>query len=197
MSSKNTGWPDLRYPDRLTQKDPIVPDPTQLPHLLKLFDDESPIVQSAVAEALCAFGNSLEQELAKLAEPPTAEQLQKVRLLLKTHSVLHENVATGPLFQPGQLVQHRRYNYRGVVVDFDLSCQADDTWYSSNRTQPDRHQPWYHILVHDTAQITYAAQTSLEQDNSGKEIVHPLLTHLFSAFENGYYIRSDRPWPDQ
>ena len=174
-----------------------MPDPTQLPYLLRLFDDDSPIVQSAVAEALYAFGNSLEKELAKLAEPPTAEQLQKIQLLLETHVAVRENVASEPLFQPGQLVRHRHYGYRGVVVDFDLSCQADDTWYSSNRTQPDRHQPWYHVLVHDTTQVTYAAQTNLEEDNSGKEIVHPLLTQLFSDFDNGHYIRNDRSWPPQ
>jgi heat shock protein HspQ len=84
-----------------------------------------------------------------------------------------------------------------VVVSFDLTCQADDNWYLSNRTQPDRYQPWYHILVHDSDQVTYAAQTSLEEDHSKENIVHPLLSHLFSAFHNGQYIRNDNPWPDQ
>ena len=46
-----------------------MPDPEQLPHLLRLLDDESTTVQKAVAEALSAFGPSLEQELAQLPEP--------------------------------------------------------------------------------------------------------------------------------
>ena len=100
-----------------------------------------------------------------------------------------------PNFRPGQLVRHRRYNYRGVVVAFDPTCRADDDWYFSNRTQPDRSQPWYHVLVHDSQQVTYAAQTSLEVDSSEEEIVHPLLPHFFSTFQDGQYIRNDRPWP--
>ena len=54
-------------------------------------------------------------------------------------------------FQPGHLVRHRRYGYRGVVVALDLECGAGDDWYRSNRTQPDRDQPWYHVLVHGSS----------------------------------------------
>ncbi len=47
-----------------------------------------------------------------------------------------EPLLTGstPKFQSGQLVAHRRYGYRGVVVEYDLTCQADDSWYYSNQT---------------------------------------------------------------
>lgn len=100
-----------------------------------------------------------------------------------------------PIFQPGQLVRHRRYKYRGVVVDVDSSCQADDQWYAKNQTQPDRDQPWYHVLVHGTATCTYAAAENLEADPSPAPIIHPLLTHFFSEFQDGAYIRNDEPWP--
>lgn len=100
-----------------------------------------------------------------------------------------------PLFEPGQLVRHRRYGYRGVVVDGDASCQADDAWYQKNQTQPDRDQPWYHVLVDGTSTCTYAAEENLEPDPSGLPISHPLLPHFFGAFEDGHYIRNDQPWP--
>ena len=45
-------------------------------------------------------------------------------------------------FDPGDVIQHLRYGYRGVIVDFDPSCQAPDHWYQSNQTQPDRNQAW-------------------------------------------------------
>ncbi len=177
-----------------------MPDPKQIPHLLRLLDDESPTVRKAVADALSAFGPSLEQKLFQLREPPDEGQLQRIRDILKVHSSGESpprgTVVTEPVFKPGQLVRHRRYNYRGVVVAFDLTCQADDDWYLSNKSQPKKSQPWYHVLVHDSHQITYAAQTSLEEDNSGKQVVHPLLSHLFSAFSDGQYIRNDRPWPN-
>ena len=177
-----------------------MPDPEQISHLLKLLDDDSETVLKAVAEALASYGPTLEQTLAQLPEPPDEAQMQRIRDLLEAHRRGEfsdsESVETEPLFAPGQLVRHRRYNYRGVVVACDLTCQAADDWYLSNRTQPERSQPWYHVLVHGTHQITYAAQTSLEEDDSGEQIVHPLVPHLFSSFENGQYARNDRPWPD-
>ena len=102
---------------------------------------------------------------------------------------------TLPRFEAGQLVLHKRYGYRGVVVDFDMRCQAPDSWYLANQTQPDRDQPWYHILVHQTDRVTYAAEVSLSADQLGEPIEHPLLDHLFLNFESGVYRRSDMPWP--
>lgn len=178
-----------------------MPFPEQIPHLLKLLDDESDTVRRAVAEALAAFGPSLQQELARLTEPPDEGQVQQIQDLLRRHQngewSAREALETEPLFEPGQLVRHRRYDYRGVVVNFDLTCQAEDGWYFSNRTQPERYQAWYHVLVHGGQHITYAAQTSLEADDSGEQVVHPLLPHFFSTFQDGQYVRNDRPWPGQ
>jgi heat shock protein HspQ len=175
-----------------------MPDPTQLPHLLKLLDDDSETVQMAVAQALAAFGVELDRELSQLAIPPNELQLQQIRQLVDAHTednALEDPDDSKPHFRSGQLVKHRRYNYRGVVVDLDSSCQADDDWYLANRTQPGRDQPWYHVLVHDSNQVTYAAQTSLEEDDSQAEIAHPLVPHFFSDFGNGEYLRNDTPWP--
>lgn len=96
---------------------------------------------------------------------------------------------------PGQLVVHRRYGYRGVVVDFDMRCKASEAWYRANRTQPDREQPWYHVLVDGSDQVTYAAQSSLNPDESNERIQHPLLDYFFAGFESGFYLRNNQPWP--
>lgn len=98
-------------------------------------------------------------------------------------------------FEPGQLVRHRRYQYRGVVVDFDKYCLADEAWYQSNRTQPQRNQPWYHVLVDGSSTTTYAAQENLEADDRREPVDHPLVEHFFSEFRDGRYVRNDRPWP--
>ena len=100
-----------------------------------------------------------------------------------------------PVFEPGDLVRHRRYGYRGVVVDRDETCQADAAWYFKNQTQPDRHQPWYHVLVDGTATATYAAADNLVADQSERPIVHPAVTQFFSAFQEGRYVRNNVPWP--
>jgi len=98
-------------------------------------------------------------------------------------------------FTCGQLVKHRRYGYRGVVVEFDTHCTAPQSWYQSNKTRPEKMQPWYHVLVHDSNQITYAAQTSLEADDSGQPVDHPLVEVFFAEFTGQAYVRNDRAWP--
>ena len=100
-----------------------------------------------------------------------------------------------PRFLPGQLVRHRRYGYRGVVVSLDFTCRADDTWYQSNQTQPDRNQTWYHVLVDGSKTITYAAETSLDLDVSGQPVNHPFISTFFSKFTGTAYLRNDQPWP--
>ncbi len=99
-----------------------------------------------------------------------------------------------PKFHPGQIVRHVRYGYRGVVVAVDAFCRASDDWYLANRTQPDRQQPWYHVLVDGGEAVTYAAQTSLTVDDSFARIDHPLITEFFDDFDGQAYQRNDRPW---
>jgi len=98
-------------------------------------------------------------------------------------------------FRPGDLVRHRRYEYRGVVVDLDSHCQAPDEWYWANHTQPDREQPWYHVLVHGTGTVTYAAESSLQEDLLCEPIDHPLLDAFFEEFTGESYVRNSRVWP--
>ena len=82
-----------------------------------------------------------------------------------------------------------------MIVARDDECRAPDDWYRSNQTQPDRNQPWYHVLVDGTSRVTYAAHTSLESDDSGDEVHHPLVAMFFEGMHNDRYVRNDRPWP--
>ena len=104
-----------------------------------------------------------------------------------------ENV---PRFGPGELVHHRRYGYRGVVVSADAGCRADPQWYMSNKTQPDRNQAWYHVLVHAATHVTYVAQSNLEPDSDRSPVDHPFVKHFFESFADGFYVRNERPWPE-
>lgn len=97
-------------------------------------------------------------------------------------------------FPPGSIVAHRRYGYRGVVVAADERCMADEAWYRSNQTQPDRDQPWYHTLVDGVLHVTYAAQENLMPDPTGAPVHHPLLERYFTSYADGSYVRNDLPW---
>ena len=99
-------------------------------------------------------------------------------------------------FSPGEVVHHLRYGYRGLVVDFDPTCQADGDWYKANQTQPDKNQPWYHVLVDGQQQVTYVAQSNLQSDTTGDPIVHPMLNLFFSGHDESTnrYLRNEVPW---
>ena len=101
-----------------------------------------------------------------------------------------------PEFVPGEIVEHVRYGYRGVVVDYNATCQAPEDWYQSNQTQPEREQPWYHVLVDGNQQVTYVAQSNLQADQSKQQVVHGMINLFFSGYdkENHKYIRNNVPW---
>jgi heat shock protein HspQ len=106
-----------------------------------------------------------------------------------------QSPSNSPLFAEGEIIHHKRYDYRGVIVGIDFICEAEDGWYQTNQTQPDRNQPWYHVMVDGSDSTTYVAESNLEPDTLGQAIDHPLIGAFFSSFESGSYIRNDEPWP--
>lgn len=107
---------------------------------------------------------------------------------------LHTDARQEPRFKAGELVHHKRYGYRGVVVDADLTCLASEEWYQANQTQPAREQPWYRVLVDHSTQTTYVAQENLEPDAEGHPVEHPLVAFFFHDFQGGMHIRNEVPW---
>ena len=93
-------------------------------------------------------------------------------------------------FSIGELVHHRRFDYRGVVVDVDPTFQLSEEWYEEMaRSRPPKDRPWYHVLVHDSGHMTYVAERNLEADESGEEIRNPMLGDYFDQFRDGRYSR--------
>jgi heat shock protein HspQ len=89
----------------------------------------------------------------------------------------------------GQCIQHRLFDYRGVIVDVDPRFQGTEAWYQTMaRTRPPRNEPWYHVLVHDQAHETYVAERNLVPDASNEPVNHPLVARYFSEFRNGRYL---------
>lgn len=95
----------------------------------------------------------------------------------------------GIYFELGTIITHKLYGYRGVIVAVDASCMAGDTWYQSNKTQPSREQPWYHVLVHDSGGLsTYVAQSNLQEDTTGQPVQHPRISCYFTELKEGRYL---------
>jgi heat shock protein HspQ len=96
-------------------------------------------------------------------------------------------------FSVGELVHHRLFDYRGVIVDVDATFQSTEEWYEAvAKSCPPKDEPWYHVLVHGATHATYVAERNLERDESGDPIKHPMLGKFFSRLENGRYVGGNR-----
>jgi len=93
------------------------------------------------------------------------------------------------LFEIGQIVHHRLFGYRGVVLDVDADFQGDDEWYENMaRSRPPKHQPWYHVLVDDSENNTYVAERNLEPASDLGPVRHHLLEQGLMRYDNGRYL---------
>lgn len=91
-------------------------------------------------------------------------------------------------FSVGQLVRHRKFDYRGVIFDVDPKFQATDEWYEMMaKSRPPKDKPWYHVLVDGAPHTTYVAERHLAPDDSDEPIDHPLIGQFFTRFEKGRY----------
>ncbi len=94
-------------------------------------------------------------------------------------------------FHSGQVIHHKLFSYRGVVVGVDPTFQLAQEWYEEvARSRPPKDQPWYHVLVHGAHQATYVAERNLEPGLGGEPVEHPLLDRYFDKFSDGFYSNS-------
>ena len=92
-------------------------------------------------------------------------------------------------FAIGELVHHKLFDYRGVIVDVDAEFRGTEDWYQTvARSRPPKDQPWYHVLVHDADHETYVAERNLERDSSREPIDHPLVEVYFRELRDGVYL---------
>jgi heat shock protein HspQ len=98
---------------------------------------------------------------------------------------MNHNIAK---FSVGQLIHHKLFAYRGVIVDVDPMFNRSDAWYErAARTRPPKDEPWYAVLVHDRKMETYVAERNLIADQERDPVRHPLIHQVFEKFEGGVY----------
>ena len=96
-------------------------------------------------------------------------------------------------FFVGQIIHHKKFDYRGAVFDVDATFQGSDEWYESvARSRPPKDRPWYHVLVDGAAHTTYVAERHLESEERSKPIKHPLIAELCGEFAEGRYSMRGR-----
>ena len=101
-----------------------------------------------------------------------------------------------PSFKTGDIIKHKKYGYRGVIVNQDSNFKGEDKWYLSNQSQPSKHQPWYFVLVDEIQQVTYVVESNLTLDQCEKQVDHPMINLFFSEYDDELkkYIRNEVPW---
>ena len=96
-------------------------------------------------------------------------------------------------FSVGDLIHHRLFDYRGVIIDIDPTFQSSEEWYEAvARSRPPKDKRWYHVLEHGATHATYIAEKNLERDESTEPITHPMLAQFVSRIEKGRYVSGNR-----
>ena len=91
-------------------------------------------------------------------------------------------------FSVGELVWHRLFDYRGVVIDVDPVFMGDEEWYEQMAmSRPPKDRPWYRVLVHNAVHQTYVAERNLDRDDCGGPINHPAIDTIFSEYDGERY----------
>ena len=120
----------------------------------------------------------------------------KENLASKSNSSKKIKVSKHPLFNIGDIVKHRIYPFRGVIVDVDPEFSNTEEWYQSipAEIRPSRQQPYYHLMAENTETFytAYVSQQNLVRDGENGPLEHPDLEEIFSGMDHGkYHLRNE------
>ena len=95
-------------------------------------------------------------------------------------------------FAIGDIVRHRKHDFRGVIFDIDPVYANSEEWYEQipEGQRPERDQPFYHLLAEneESSYVAYVSQQNLVVDTEGEPIDHPQVHTLFEKFRAGRYF---------
>ena len=98
---------------------------------------------------------------------------------------------TSTQFAIGQVVRHRDFPFRGVVVDVDPEYSSSEEWWQSipEDERPPRDQPFYHLLAENgsAAYHAYVSEQALLVDDSGEPLHNPEVEEVFGEFRGDHY----------
>ena len=101
-------------------------------------------------------------------------------------------VVKDPLFNIGDIVKHRIYPFRGVIIDVDAEFSNTEEWYQSipAEIRPSRKQPYYHLMAEnsETFYSAYVSQQNLVNDGVNGPLEHPDLEEIFNGIDEGKYL---------
>ncbi|HXP29627.1 MAG TPA: heat shock protein HspQ [Stellaceae bacterium] len=104
-----------------------------------------------------------------------------------------ERVFRHAKFAVGQIVRHRIYSFRGVIIDADAVFSNTEEWYQSipAERRPSKDQPFYRLLAQNPQGGPYEAYVSeqnLVVDGENGPVQHPMIDVLFDRIAGDRYI---------
>ena len=95
-------------------------------------------------------------------------------------------------FGIGQVVRHRIFPFRGVIVDVDPVFNNTEEWWLSipEQIRPRKDQPFYHLLAEneESHYTAYVSEQNLLVDDTGEPVSHPQADEVFQGVdEDGVY----------
>lgn len=102
-----------------------------------------------------------------------------------------------PQYHIGDVIEHQRFHYRGVIFAVDNEFSLSEEWYDAiAKSRPPKNRPWYHVLVDGSYHTTYVAERHLSDSRELTQINHPRLGEHFDYFCKGrYHPKSQHPKP--
>ena len=108
------------------------------------------------------------------------------------NEIISNVLIVSPIFNIGDVVKHKIFKFRGVIVDIDPEFSNTEEWYQSipEESRPKKDQPFYHLLAENSESFysAYVSQQNLLPDSESGPINHPEIDKLFSDVSNGRYI---------
>ena len=96
-------------------------------------------------------------------------------------------------FSIGNVVKHKRFNFRGVIYDVDFEFNNSEERYQSipKDVRPRKDQTFYHLLAenNETTYEAYVSEQNLILDDSDEPIKHPLINEIFSGKKGSGYFK--------
>ncbi len=91
-------------------------------------------------------------------------------------------------FYIGQIIQHKLFDYRGIIFDVDFKYSGTDDWYNNvAHSRPSKNQPWYKILVDNATHETYVAEQNLSSTDLQHIINNPFVGLYFDKSADNIY----------
>ena len=116
----------------------------------------------------------------------------KKKITTKSKTLNNIKVSKIPLFNIGDIVKHRVYPFRGVIIDVDPEFSNTEEWYQSipAEIRPTRKQPYYHLMAENTETFytAYVSQQNLVGDGENGPLEHPDLEEIFNGIDEGKYL---------